>query len=150
MRAAASGLIDALAALLAALLFSGTLGTWFGGRAALALHIGQPDGFWTGPLPFLLGLLGNVVYALPVAFLLVLAPEALGGAGPGKLLTGRRIPSRRPLRRYLLKTAGWWLGLLGLLAAWWPLMALGLLAHALILLGALPLLTGRPALHERL
>lgn len=146
-------LVDAIALLVAGLLLSSTLGDWLAARAGLALRIGDPAGCWQGPLPFLLGFVGGLIHALPVAALLLLAPEATAaGASLGKLLVRLRVagPPADRRRRFLIKTAGWWLHLLGLLLAWWPLLAAALLANLVLLLGALPILAGRPALHERL
>jgi len=145
-----ASIIDGLAALAAGLLLSDIPGIFLAERAFVALDIGNPDGFWRGPVPLILGYAGTFVHALPVAFLLLLIPEGFAGAGPGKLVTGLRVSGARPLRRFLLKTGGWWLHLLGLVAAFWPLLALGVLWNLTVLLGSAPLLFGRDTLHDRL
>lgn len=143
-------LLDGALVLAAALLMASTLGEGLSARAALALRIGEADSFWRGPLPFLVSFVGSFIHALPLATLLLLAPEATAaGAGPGKLLFKLQVQGARP-GRFLLKTAGCWLHLAGLALAWWPLLAAALVAYAVTGAGALPLLAGRPALHERL
>jgi hypothetical protein len=148
-----AGLVDGLLILAAALLMADSLGERLSARAALALRIGEVDSFWRGPLPFLLSFVGSLTHALPLAALLLLAPEAsAAGAGPGKLLLRMQVAGRPGARgrRFLVKTAGCWLHLAGLALAWWPLLAAALVAYALIGLGALPLATGGAALHDRL
>lgn len=142
-----AAIIDGLAAFAAGLLLSGVPGLWLSERALVALDAGNPDGLWQGSLPMAIGYLGSFVHALPVAFLLLLLPESFAGAGPGKLVTGLRVSGAR---RFLLKSGGWWLHLLGLLVAFWPLLALGALWNLAVLLGATPLLFGRDTLHDRL
>ena len=88
-----SGTIDALVGLLLAMLLSGTTGRWFAGRSFVMLSIGSPDTFWRGPIPMVIGIFGVLVYGLPFALLLVLLPEALFGAGPGKWALGLAVAS---------------------------------------------------------
>jgi hypothetical protein len=146
LRRATAALIDGLAALLAALLLSGVPGLFLAHRAMTALGVGDPDGFWRGPIPFILGYTGNLVHVLPLAFILILLPETFAGAGPGKLAMGLLVGRRHRGGRFLMKTAGCWLHLLGLALAWWPLLAAGLLWNVVLLLGEAPLLLGRPTL----
>ncbi len=105
-----------------------------------ALGTGEPGSFWQGPLPFLLGFVDTLLQALPVAFLLILLPEACGGVGLGKLLLGLRAEKGKSPKRFFLKTGGWSLHLLGLALAWWPLFAAGLLWNCAVLLSSAPLL----------
>ncbi len=149
LRRLLADLIDGLATFVAGLLLSNNLGHMLSARADLALHVGEAGSFWRGSIPFILGYLGVLVHALPVAFILILLPEAFAGAGPGKLSLGLLIGRPHRGKRFLLKTAGCWLHLLGLTLTWWPLLALGLLWNAILLLGGAPLLLGRPSLLDR-
>ncbi len=149
LRRALADLIDGLATFVAGLLLSNNLGHLLSARAELALHVGEPGNFWRGSIPFVLGYLGVLVHALPFAFFLVRLPEAFAGAGPGKLATGLRIEPAHRGRRFLIKSAGCGLHLLGLVLAWWPLLAAGLLWNVALLLGGTPLLLGRPSLLDR-
>ncbi len=86
-----SSAIDLIFAVLLALPLSRTLGEWFAARAVVMLSIGSPDTLWTGPIPMALGAIGELVYVIPLAWLLVLVPEIFFGAGPGKWVLGIRI-----------------------------------------------------------
>ncbi len=86
-----SGVIDFIFAVLLALPLSRTLGEWFAGRAVVMLSIGSPDTLWTGPIPMALGAIGELVYVLPLAWLLILMPEIFFGAAAGKWMLGIRI-----------------------------------------------------------
>jgi len=114
-----SSVIDLIFAALLSLPLSRTLGEWFAERAVLMLSIGSPDTIWTGPIPMVLGMFGELVYVFPLAALLVLIPEVFFGAGPGKWVLGIRIvrATRLPVRsgrvpltagfvRWVVKCAG--------------------------------------------
>ncbi len=86
-----SSVIDFIFAALLALPLSRTLGEWFAERAVVMLAIGSPDTIWRGPIPMALGAIGELVYVLPLAWLLVLMPEIFFGAAAGKWILGIRI-----------------------------------------------------------
>lgn len=147
---------DGILAVVLGLLLSSTLGTWAASRAAQILQVGDADGFWRGPVPLMLGAIGNLTYALPLLPLLVVLPEALLGVGPGKLLTGLHIVALKTARkrsrmiRFLLKCAPClaWLLALSVRQPW----TLSLFVASLVLFtaGWLPLLRRGEALHDRL
>jgi hypothetical protein len=154
-----SGAIDALVGLLLAMLLSGTTGRWFAGRSFVMLSIGSPDTFWRGPVPMVIGIFGPLVYGLPFALLLVLLPEALAGAGPGKWALGLSVaapdcgegPRGRRWLRWIIKCAGLWSMALALVLGSAPVAGLACLLAASVLLGCLPAAAGASlALHDRL
>ena len=160
-----SGTIDALVGLLLAMLLSGTTGRWFAGRSFVMLSIGSPDTFWRGPIPMVIGIFGVLVYGLPFALLLVLLPEALFGAGPGKWALGLAVASgdrgqpsdcdaaspRRRWLRWFIKCSGLWCMTLALALGNASIAGLACVASIVVLLGFLPA-AGRAclALHDRL
>ena len=155
----ASACFDFAFGIAVALLLTGTTGRWFAGRAAIMLSVGSPDTFWRGPIPMVLGVLGNFVYGLPFALLLALLGEVFFGAGPGKWLFGMRVaaiggttaPARKRLMRWTLKCAGFWIMVLALVLGSTCLAALALGAAVVALAGlGLAIGSGRQALHDRL
>ena len=152
------GALDLIAGALVALLLSGTLGRWFAERAVIMLSIGSPDTSWSGPVPMLLGIFGNLVYTMPFSLVIVLLAEALFGAGPGKWLLGMQVaardgspaPARRRLLRWSVKCSGPALLLLALVSGEGLIAAVGVGALTAALAGFfVPLSTGRRALHDR-
>ncbi len=151
--------MDFLFGVVVALLLSGSSGRWFAGRAAVMLSIGSPDTFWRGPIPMVLGVLGDFVYGLPFALILVLLGEAIFGAGPGKWLFGMRVTAAagtpatggRRLVRWAVKCSGLWLMTLALILGSRALAAVAIGASAAVLSGFLLAAgPGRVALHDRL
>lgn len=151
--------IDVFLGLFVALLMAGTTGRWFAGRSVVMLSIGSSDTFWRGPIPMVLGILGPLVYGLPAALLLVLLPEALLGAGPGKWALRLRIVggagetahARSLWLRWTVKCAGLW-GMAIALAVGEGFAALAALAAGLVVLAGFFAAAGprRLALHDRL
>lgn len=78
--------IDSFLALTLSALSAGILGRWCAERAVLALAIDDPSSWWRGPLPLVLGILGNVVYSLPLTVLAVGASRLAFGRTPGESL----------------------------------------------------------------
>ena len=154
-----AGGLDAVLGAVIALFLAGTLGRWFAGRAVVMLSIGSPDTFWRGPIPMVLGILGNFVYGLPFALLLVLLAEALFGASPGKWLLGLRVaaadgtsaPTGSRLLRWTVKCSGLWAMVLALVAGSCP-VAVAAVTAALIISAGFCLSMGPRslALHDRL
>jgi len=154
---AAACLIDG-AALLALTLFLGQLvGRFFSSRAAVMLRIGQPDTFWKGPLPMLIGMAGAFWFTIPFAALVLGAAEAVYGAGLGKALLSLRIRSAdgsragggRLFLRALLKYLPALAVALGILLQLPELALASLAAAAVTLLGfTLCLSPPRGALHD--
>ena len=147
--------IDSALAVLLGLLLSSTLGQWAAERAAVLLRVGEPDTIWQGPLPLMLGAIGNLSYSAPILLFLVVLPEAAVGIGPGKAATGLCIlpvASRRPFRlvlRFLLKAAPCLVWFLALSAGQPWTLALFVVSLLLFTGGCLPLLYRRNALHDR-
>ena len=90
-RSAATG-TDLLLALLLSGLSATSLGRWCARRAVLALAIDDPQSWWRGPVPLVLGILGELVYSLPVTMLLVALSRRAFGHTPGELWW--RVPAR--------------------------------------------------------
>jgi uncharacterized RDD family membrane protein YckC len=122
--------------LVAALLLSSTAGMYFARRAVVTLRIGEPDTFWQGPIPLMLGVVGEVNFLLPFTLFLAFALDVLPGASAGKRLFGLRIggasgqaaSSGPRLARLLIKSIACWGVALSLVIGFWPLggIALGL------------------------
>ncbi len=128
----AAALIDGAVSLLLAMLLANNLGVFFARRAVVTLLIDDPDSIWKGPAPLVLGALGNLVYVLPLAVLVVLLAEPLTGSSPGKALMRLVVvvdgaaPGPAPRwRRFLLKASGPLVLTLALLVGRWQLAALG-------------------------
>lgn len=158
IRAAAAG-VDAGVGFAMSLLLASTLGAYFARRAVVTLRIGTPDTLWTGPLPMVLGVVGEVVYLLPFALFVVWILDPLTGATLGKRLLGLRVrdaggrpASKRTLWfRNAIQTAGLWGWALALVAGRWEIALVASLAGLVVLAGSLT--TFGPAslaLHDRL
>ena len=150
LRRAAANVIDAALALLLACLLAGSTGRWFAARAVDALRIGLPDSAWTGGMPMLLGALGTIVYGLPLAAFMILLSEPLTGSTPGQRAAGVHTTGsvRSSRERFLLKSSGAWLLVLGLASGSWTVLRLTALPAAIVLIGMIPALFGAPALHD--
>ncbi len=151
--------MDVLLGVVVAVLLWRTLGWYFAGRSVVMLSIGSPDTFWRGPIPMVLGLFGTVVYGLPFAVLLVLLPEALFGAGPGKWILALRVttadgaPASAQSRwlRWIAKCSGLWLMVLALVVGSSVLAGVAVAAGVVTLAGFfLAIGRRREALHDRL
>jgi len=158
LRAAAAS-VDLTIGFAAAIILRSGIGMFFARRAVVTLRIGRPDTLWRGPLPLMIGTLGEVFYLLPFALLLVWILDPLTGATLGKRLLGLRVrdangqrASRRQLwYRSAIQTAGLWGWTLALLAGRWEIAVSASLAGAIVLLGSLVALgPASLALHDRL
>ena len=151
--------IDVVLGLVVAVLLWRTLGWYFAERSVAMLSIGSPDTFWRGPIPMVLGYLGTIVYGLPFALLVVLLPEALFGAGPGKWVLALRVTdadgapasARSRWLRWIVKCCGLWLMVLALVVGSSVLAGVAVAAGAVTLVGFFPVIgRRREALHDRL
>jgi uncharacterized RDD family membrane protein YckC len=140
------------------LALSSTVGMWFAERAVVTLRIGEPGTLWRGPIPFVLGAVGEVVYGLPFAALLVGGLDPLTGRTPGKRLVGLRVrradgaPAELPRRasRWAIQAVGFWGWTLALIAGRWEIAALATAAVAIVIAGMLAALGPHSrALHDR-
>jgi len=135
-----SAAIDGLVGLCGALAFSSTIGMYFARRAVVTLRIGEPGTWWTGPLPMVLGAVGEVVYVLPLACGCVWLVEPLTGATIGQRVTGVRagsVDARPPSRsrlwlRHVLLAAGFWGWTAALVSGRWQIAAAGTLVSILV------------------
>lgn len=158
LRLTATGL-DAFVGLAAALFLSQVVGDYFSQRAVVMLRIGELDSFFRGPIPMVLGIFGQLVFTVPISFLLVQILEPMLHASPGKLLLGLSVrtaanepASRRTAwSRFLLKNVGLWGMTLALIAGSWTVGASSL-ALATAMVAGFGLVAGprRQALHDRL
>jgi hypothetical protein len=155
VRGLAAG-VDALAGLGIAMLLASSAGSYFAERAVVTFRIGQPGTHWTGLVPFVLGAVAPLAYGLPFGLFLILIMEPLFAASPGKLLWRSEIvpvaPGPRPLRlwtRFAIKAAPVWLACVAFVAGEWMVALAAALAAAAVLLGSVPVLAARPALHDR-
>ena len=154
-----AGVVDSFTGFVLALLLSRTVGVFFAKRAVVTLHIGSEGTVWKGPIPLILGVLGTVVYVLPLSCLVVFLAEPLTGVTPGKLLLRIRVttlegapPTSTDLwQRTLIKTTGLWGLVLGFLLGSWQVALVAAGCGIAVLIGfagnALPRL---PSLHDRL
>jgi uncharacterized RDD family membrane protein YckC len=140
-------------------LLSSSIGLFFARRAVVTLHIGDPHTLWKGPLPFILGAIGEVVYLIPFTFLLVWILDPLSGATVGKRLLRLRVrrtdgePSSSARRwwRSALQTAGFWGLTLAFLVGSWQLVIVALVAGAIVFAGSFAAAgPSSLALHDRL
>lgn len=150
LRRLAAAAVDALLALLLAVLLAPTAGRWLAGRAALALRVGEPGSPWTGGLPLALGAVGELTYGLPLALTLVLLAEPLAGRTFGHARTGLAPQGGRPWLRFAVKGLGAWGPTLALASGSWPATAAAAALGAIALAGAAPLLAGGRTLHDAL
>ncbi len=157
-RALASGLDLASGLTLGVLLAPGPLGEFFSARAVVLLRIGEPDSWFVGPVAMVIGILGELVFLLPLAVMLALAPEALGGAALGKLLLRLRIETVEGLTRrwrlatrYLVKTLPLQGTVVALLTGVWAIQVVVLLLAAVLLSEVfIASLRGTRGAHDRL
>lgn len=150
--------IDAVLGFGLTLLLSKTVGDFFARRAVVTLRIGDPHTLWKGPIPMMLGIVGEVVYLLPFTFLVVRLLEPLTGATIGKRALGLRVRaadggpasrSRLWLRTGIL-TVGMWGWTLALLVGSWQIAVLATAAGLVVFLGCFAALGPRKlALHDR-
>jgi uncharacterized RDD family membrane protein YckC len=150
--------IDTAIGLGLALLLSQTMGMYFARRAVVMLHIGEPDTWWQGPIPLMLGVVGEVTYLLPFALWIAWLLDPLSGATLGKRLVGLRIvdtdgaAADRTMiwRHHLTGTCGLWGLSLALVTGSWQLAVVASIALLVVGLGAL-LLFGQDGrtLHDR-
>lgn len=156
LRRCAAAVVDGAAALLIALLTGSTLGHYFAARAVVTLRIGEPDSVWRGPLPLVLGAVGEIAYGLPLALVLVLLAEPLTGRTPGKALLGLDLHVRGDGRagggrlwlRFAVKASAPLLWMLALLTGRWEIAAAGAVAAAAVLAGGAGGLVGGGSLHD--
>lgn len=135
----AAGLDTGLGAILAVLL-SSTAGLYFAHRAVVMLHIGEPDTFWQGPVPLMLGVFGEVIYLLPFAMCLAWAPSAVTGMTAGKWACGLHVrqtdgtpaPRARLFARTTIQTIGGWGWTLALVAGAWQVGAVATAAAIVV------------------
>jgi hypothetical protein len=157
-RSLATGIDLAAGLALGLLLAPGPLGHYFSERAVVLLRIGQPETWFVGPMAMVIGILGELVFLLPLAVLLVLAPEALVGVSAGKLLfrlrteagdRGSRIA--RLAGRYLVKTLPLSVSVVALVTGVWAIEVVALLlALALTCQWIVACLLSLPLAHDRL
>jgi uncharacterized RDD family membrane protein YckC len=158
LRAAAAS-IDFAVGFAASVVLQSGIGMFFARRAVVTLRIGAPGTMWKGPLPLMIGTIGEVVYLLPFVLCMVWVLDPLTGATIGKRLLGLRVrdadgqaASRRKFWiRSAIQTAGLSGWTFALLAGRWEIAALASLAGGAVLLGCL--LAVGPAsltLHDRL
>lgn len=149
--------IDAVVVIVLGMLLASTAGDWAAARTAIVLRVGQPETFWRGPLPMVLGAIGNLVYGLPLNLLLVLLPEAFAGRSLGKLVARLQVTPVAPdgtntalRRRLLTKCAPCLLALASMITLQLWLACMAVAVAILLGAGAIPLLWGRVPLHDRL
>jgi hypothetical protein len=158
LRRLAACAADGAAGLLLAGLLAPVTGRVCAARVVVMFRIDSPQSLWKGPVPMLLGNVGDLAYGFPLALLLLLAAGALLGASPGEALLRLRVAGAgdgaagagRRWLRLLLLAAPLWLWNLALVAAAWQLAAASAGAFALLALGWLPVLAGGRAFHDRL
>lgn len=156
---AAAAAVDSIVAIALTFLLSSSAGMFFARRAVVTLRIGEPGTFWKGPLPFILGIVGEFVYLIPFAMLLVWVLDPLTSATIGKRLLRLRVRSidgaavsigRRWARTAIL-SAGFWGWTLALLAGRWEIAAVATAAGAIVVVGTLAAIgPSSLALHDRL
>lgn len=154
-----AALIDGAAGAAAAYLLSTPLGLFFARRAVVTLRIGEPDTFWQGPIPMVLGAFGEFVYLLPFTLLVAWWLDPLSGATLGKRALGLRVRTTegtpasgaRLATRAVVQTVGVWGWTLALLLGRWELAAVATTAGIAVLAGTLGALgRDRMALHDHL
>jgi uncharacterized RDD family membrane protein YckC len=158
-RRAAAAAVDAALGCAVCLLFAKSAGVFFARQAFVTLRIGQPGTWWTGPVPLVLGMFGEVVYFLPFALFLAWLLDPLSGATLGKRLLGIRVRAAngteaslgRRFTRTVVETVGLWGWTVAILLGSWQLVVLAFASGSVVLAGTL-LALGRPGLtlHDRL
>ncbi len=114
------------------------VGWYFATRAVDLLRIGEPDTWFQGPVALVIGLFGQLVFSLPIAFLVVALPS-LAGSSWGMRVFGIRVESLEPWRiflRFIVAASPWWLATLALVSAWWWLAEIAIGAAAILWLGS--------------
>ena len=144
--------IDAVLITGVALLLAEGVGRFVAERAALTLRVGAPDGPWTGGVPLVLGVTGQVSYAWPLIACALLVAEPLWGATAGKALMRIAVDPRGAAHRWLrwvTKTTPLLALSLAILSGRWPLFVLALaLTVAWFLAQLVCLLWAHRALHD--
>jgi hypothetical protein len=142
-----------LGLLLSLILATSPIGHFFSARAVTLLRIGQPDSWFQGPAAMVIGMMGELVFVMPLGFALALMPEALVAWGLGKRLVRIRIAGtdgRSLALRYLIKTMPLWLSVIALLSGLWVIEQLAMVAAVVLIPGLLRSLFGSAsALHDR-
>jgi hypothetical protein len=158
LRRAAAGAIDVALGGAVCLLFSKTVGLFFARQAFVTLRVGQAGTWWTGPVPLVLGMFGEVVYFLPSVLLLIWTLDLLTGATVGKRLLalrerasdGGRASLVRRCARTAVQTAGLWGWTVALLIGSWQVALLASAAGVVVIAGSLLALgPARLTLHDR-
>lgn len=155
-RRLAAATVDGAATALLTVALSRSTGRFFAERAVVALRLDDPDGPWKGPVPLLLGAVGELSYGLPLAALLILGAEFVSGLTPGKALLGLGVTgpdggpaaTGRRLLRLAIKGIGAWGLALALLVGRWPAVLAAAAAGCVLSIGCLPLFGGRSPLHD--
>lgn len=147
--------IDLAAGLFLALALAPTaVGYYFATRAVVLLRIGEPDTWFQGPAALVIGLLGEFVFALPLALMLVLLPDAFGWRSLGKRLFGFRVVAARPsglVVRFSLAGSPLWLSTLALVLGDWWIVELAMIAALVLgLSGLMGCLSRSPSLMRRI
>jgi uncharacterized RDD family membrane protein YckC len=158
-RRAAAAAVDAALGCAVCVLFAKSAGVFFARQAFVTLRIGQPDTWWTGPVPLVLGMFGEVVYFLPVALFLAWLLDPATGATIGKRLfaiqvraaDGAHASVARRFARTIVQTVGLWGWAIALALGSWQLAVLAGASQLAILAGTL-LALGRTRLmlHDRI
>jgi uncharacterized RDD family membrane protein YckC len=158
LRRVAAATVDAAVGLGLAFLLSQTMGMYFARRAVVMLHIGEPGTWWQGPIPLMLGVVGEITYLLPFTFWLAWLLDPITGATLGKRLMGIRVratdgsvPLRATLwRRHFIQTCGVWGLSLAMVTGSWQLALVASVALLVVGVGTL-LLFGHEGrtLHDR-
>lgn len=158
LRSVAAGL-DGLAGVAAGLFLSQLVGDYFSQRAVVMLRIGDPDSFFRGPIPMVLGIFGELVFTLPLAFLLIQLVEPVLQGSPGKLLLRLSVRTSRgeaatpgpTWTRFATKNVGLWGMTLALITGTWAIGATALVLGAAVAIGFLFAAGPRKlAAHDRL
>lgn len=156
----AAAAVDGAVALALTLPLSTTfLGSFFASRAVVTLRIGQPGTLWKGPIPMVLGAVGEVTYLLPFVAAVVWSLDVWGGATVGKRLFGLRVATgsggragvATRLRRFAVQAVGAWGWTLSLLAGSWILAVVATLGGGVAMAASLLALgPSKRALHDRI
>jgi uncharacterized RDD family membrane protein YckC len=151
--------VDVAAGVGAALALSSTVGMYYARRAVVTLRIGEPDTFWQGPIPLMLGVVGEVTFLLPFTLFLAFGLDLLPGGSLGKRVFGLRIVGAagsaatrgRRIARTFVKSIACWGVALSLVLGLWHLGAVTLGLGLVVAVGSLAALgpAGR-TLHDRL
>jgi hypothetical protein len=126
------------------LVFSSGIGTFFARRAVVMLKIDEPGSIWKGPVPLMLGAIGDLVYLLPLALLVTWSLDLTGSTIAKRLLGlqvrdahGMRPSASRSWSRSALRTVGLWGCTLALIVGRWELAAAAIAAWLVVIAGML-------------